>query len=131
MANDPLTNRSGLQDQFESNGINVPTVITTNNGTATTTSSSSSTPTANSHSLFEHKVPFITSTDEAVTIENNSVEEEHKEEANEEDSGDISNSQLTLRALVSTKEAGVIIGKAGKNVAELRETTGVKAGVSK
>lgn len=39
--------------------------------------------------------------------------------------------QLTLRALVSTKEAGVIIGKGGKNVAELRESTGVKAGVSK
>ncbi|ORZ02480.1 hypothetical protein BCR43DRAFT_481615 [Syncephalastrum racemosum] len=38
---------------------------------------------------------------------------------------------LTLRALVSTKEAGVIIGKAGKNVAELRDSTGVKAGVSK
>lgn len=38
---------------------------------------------------------------------------------------------LTLRALVSTKEAGVIIGKAGKNVADLREETGVKAGVSK
>ena len=36
-----------------------------------------------------------------------------------------------MRALVSTKEAGVIIGKAGKNVAELREVTGVKAGVSK
>jgi heterogeneous nuclear rnp K-like protein 2 len=38
---------------------------------------------------------------------------------------------LTLRALVSTKDAGVIIGKAGKNVADLREQTGVKAGVSK
>ena len=37
---------------------------------------------------------------------------------------------LTLRALVSTKEAGVIIGKAGKNVAELREQARVKAGVS-
>ncbi|KAG9288896.1 hypothetical protein G9A89_019518 [Geosiphon pyriformis] len=47
------------------------------------------------------------------------------------ESGDISTSQLTLRALVSTKEAGVIIGKAGKNVAELREITSVKAGVSK
>ncbi|KAI9483013.1 MAG: hypothetical protein EXX96DRAFT_127524 [Benjaminiella poitrasii] len=41
------------------------------------------------------------------------------------------NSTLTLRALVSTKEAGVIIGKSGKNVAELRNITGVKAGVSK
>ena len=40
-------------------------------------------------------------------------------------------SQLTLRAIVSSKEAGVIIGKAGKNVADLREGTGVKAGVSK
>jgi hypothetical protein len=38
---------------------------------------------------------------------------------------------LTLRALVSTRDAGVIIGKGGKNVADLREQTGVKAGVSK
>lgn len=38
---------------------------------------------------------------------------------------------LTLRAVVSSKEAGVIIGKAGKNVADLRDETGVKAGVSK
>ena len=40
-------------------------------------------------------------------------------------------SQLTLRAIVSSKEAGVIIGKAGKNVADLRDETGAKAGVSK
>lgn len=40
-------------------------------------------------------------------------------------------SQMTLRAIVSSREAGVIIGKAGKNVADLREETGVKAGVSK
>ena len=39
--------------------------------------------------------------------------------------------QLTLRAIVSSKEAGVIIGKQGKNVADLRDETGVKAGVSK
>jgi len=38
---------------------------------------------------------------------------------------------LTLRAIVSSKEAGVIIGKQGKNVADLRDETGVKAGVSK
>ncbi|KAJ3128400.1 RNA binding protein, heterogenous nuclear RNP-K like protein [Irineochytrium annulatum] len=38
---------------------------------------------------------------------------------------------ITLRSLVSTKEAGVIIGKGGKNVAEVRDDTGVKAGVSK
>ncbi|PLW09786.1 hypothetical protein PCANC_19446 [Puccinia coronata f. sp. avenae] len=40
-------------------------------------------------------------------------------------------SNVTLRALVSTKEAGVIIGKGGKTVAEIREQTGTKAGVSK
>ncbi|PYH40953.1 KH domain-containing protein [Aspergillus saccharolyticus JOP 1030-1] len=40
-------------------------------------------------------------------------------------------STLTLRAIVSSKEAGIIIGKAGKNVADLRDETGVKAGVSK
>lgn len=39
--------------------------------------------------------------------------------------------QLTLRAIVTSKEAGVIIGKGGKNVADLRDETGVKAGVSK
>lgn len=39
--------------------------------------------------------------------------------------------QLTVRAIVSSKEAGVIIGKGGKNVADLRHETGVKAGVSK
>jgi heterogeneous nuclear rnp K-like protein 2 len=38
---------------------------------------------------------------------------------------------LTLRAIVSSKEAGVIIGKGGKNVADLRDETRVKAGVSK
>ncbi|KAJ1750827.1 RNA binding protein, heterogenous nuclear RNP-K like protein [Coemansia sp. RSA 1821] len=43
----------------------------------------------------------------------------------------VSDSQLTLRALVSTKEAGVIIGKGGRNVASLREIANVKAGVSK
>jgi heterogeneous nuclear rnp K-like protein 2 len=41
------------------------------------------------------------------------------------------NEQITLRAIVSSKEAGVIIGKAGKNVADLRDETGVRAGVSK
>ncbi|CAG8439439.1 1324_t:CDS:2 [Ambispora leptoticha] len=98
------------------------TAVTTNNGTSTNT---------NSHSLFEHTTPFIQPTDQTVPESTN--EEALNEETTNEapDSGDVSNSQLTLRALVSTKEAGVIIGKAGKNVAELRETTGVKAGVSK
>lgn len=38
---------------------------------------------------------------------------------------------LTMRALVSSREAGVIIGKSGHNVANIRESTGCKAGVSK
>lgn len=41
------------------------------------------------------------------------------------------NDTLTLRALVTTKEAGIIIGKGGKNVADIRDQSGVKAGVSK
>ena len=39
--------------------------------------------------------------------------------------------ELSLRALVSTKEAGIIIGKAGATIASIRQLTGVKAGVSK
>lgn len=39
--------------------------------------------------------------------------------------------QLNLRSLVSTKEAGIIIGKAGATIASIRNLTGVKAGVSK
>jgi len=38
---------------------------------------------------------------------------------------------LSLRSLVSTKEAGIIIGKAGGTIANIRQLTGVKAGVSK
>ncbi|KAG0251394.1 RNA binding protein, heterogenous nuclear RNP-K like protein [Mortierella polycephala] len=64
---------------------------------------------------------------------NNSLYEaqyEHELEHKEGEAHD-ADAPLTLRALVSTKEAGVIIGKAGKNVADLRDQTGVKAGVSK
>ncbi|EMS24921.1 KH domain RNA-binding protein [Rhodotorula toruloides NP11] len=38
---------------------------------------------------------------------------------------------LTLRALVSSKEAGVIIGRAGATIAQIRTDANVKAGVSK
>ncbi|CAO3612504.1 unnamed protein product [Mucor fragilis] len=62
---------------------------------------------------------------------NNNFEDHFPEENFEEHSENHDDSGLTLRALVSTKEAGVIIGKGGKNVAEMRDTTGVKAGVSK
>jgi len=37
---------------------------------------------------------------------------------------------LTLRALVQSRDAGIIIGKAGANIARLRDDSGVKAGVS-
>ncbi|PGH11585.1 hypothetical protein AJ80_07055 [Polytolypa hystricis UAMH7299] len=53
------------------------------------------------------------------------------EEAPPKTEEEYAQSVLTLRAIVSSKEAGVIIGKAGKNVADLRDETGVKAGVSK
>ncbi|KAI8923837.1 hypothetical protein BC831DRAFT_469215 [Entophlyctis helioformis] len=38
---------------------------------------------------------------------------------------------MAVRSLVSTKEAGIVIGKAGSNVAHIRELTAVKVGVSK
>ncbi|KAJ9089604.1 RNA binding protein, heterogenous nuclear RNP-K like protein [Entomophthora muscae] len=38
---------------------------------------------------------------------------------------------LTLRALITSKEAGMVIGKEGKNVNDIRENTGARAGVSK
>jgi len=37
---------------------------------------------------------------------------------------------ISIRSLVTTKEAGAIIGKGGKNVKEVRDATGVKAAVS-
>ncbi|KAF9271783.1 hypothetical protein BGZ88_005598 [Linnemannia elongata] len=36
----------------------------------------------------------------------------------------------TIRALVSTKEAGVIIGKSGKNVKDIRELSGARVNIS-
>lgn len=45
--------------------------------------------------------------------------------------GEDGHGTITLRALISTKEAGIIIGKAGETVAKLRDQTKVKAGVSK
>ncbi|KAI8870852.1 hypothetical protein GQ42DRAFT_162425 [Ramicandelaber brevisporus] len=39
--------------------------------------------------------------------------------------------QLVIRALISTKEAGVVIGKQGKHVADIRREAQVRAGVSK
>ncbi|KAI9245372.1 hypothetical protein BDA99DRAFT_447944 [Phascolomyces articulosus] len=82
---------------------------------------SNSTNTSNSHS---ESVPGQTT--EASSRNFSNASDEQAVTGEEEVDG-----QLTLRALVSTKEAGVIIGKGGKNVAELRDATGVKAGVSK
>ncbi|KAK6098840.1 RNA binding protein, heterogenous nuclear RNP-K like protein [Batrachochytrium dendrobatidis] len=39
--------------------------------------------------------------------------------------------EMTLRSLVSTKEAGVVIGKGGASVANVRQIASVKVGVSK
>ena len=53
------------------------------------------------------------------------------EDAPQRTTEEYNQANLTLRAIVSSKEAGVIIGKAGQNVADLRDKTGVRAGVSK
>lgn len=128
------------------------TTSTTATATAITTTPPSSNPpsiingqvtaaipsTANPQSLFNSSFINNINNDQAspvvdkgdVAKEEEVTKEEISRESGEADV-DISKSTLTLRALVSTKEAGVIIGKAGKNVAELREVTGVKAGVTK
>jgi len=48
-----------------------------------------------------------------------------------QDGGAKSADTVTLRSLLTTKGAGVVIGKAGKTVEQLREETGARAGVSK
>ncbi|OAX77793.1 hypothetical protein ACJ72_07904 [Emergomyces africanus] len=68
--------------------------------------------------------------DEVMT-DYNRVNEQGEPEGPPKTEEEYAQSTLTLRAIVSSKEAGVIIGKAGKNVADLRDETGVKAGVSK
>ncbi|CAG8450504.1 6718_t:CDS:2 [Diversispora eburnea] len=122
----------GLPEHVDLNGITAaaPTVAPTTTNGVTSTCSSTTNSSTTSHSLFERNTTFLQSTDQGGSPET-SVEEESKEETTAEESIDISGSPLTLRALVTTKEAGVIIGKAGKNVAELRESTSVKAGVTK
>lgn len=65
------------------------------------------------------------------TLNRTSLDDQTDAEVTPKTDEEYAESTLTLRAIVSSKEAGVIIGKAGKNVADLREQTGVKAGVSK
>lgn len=62
---------------------------------------------------------------------NDAIGEHEPMDATPKTEEEYAQAMLTLRAIVSSKEAGVIIGKAGKNVADLRDETGVKAGVSK
>jgi len=66
-----------------------------------------------------------------LTVNNETQDNEGGENEGPRTDEEYASSPLTLRAIVSSKEAGVIIGKAGKNVADLRDETGVKAGVSK
>lgn len=69
--------------------------------------------------------------DNGISDQLNRVDINEREDAPPKTEEEYAQSTLTLRAIVSSKEAGVIIGKQGKNVADLRDETGVKAGVSK
>jgi heterogeneous nuclear rnp K-like protein len=69
--------------------------------------------------------------DNGLTEQLNRVDINDREDSQPKTEEEYAQSTLTLRAIVSSKEAGVIIGKQGKNVADLRDETGVKAGVSK
>jgi len=124
VADPNATADSTAVDVSDNNPNSVTPAIAITNGTNSTAST-------NSHSLFERPTTFVAPSEQVVP-ENTSEEAQNEESLQDDvDGNDVAGSQLTLRALVSTKEAGVIIGKAGKNVAELRESTGVKAGVSK
>ncbi|ORY90302.1 hypothetical protein BCR35DRAFT_299927 [Leucosporidium creatinivorum] len=59
------------------------------------------------------------------TAQNGETQQQGDDYENGQDEG------LTLRALVSSKEAGVIIGRGGATIATLRSESNVKAGVSK
>jgi heterogeneous nuclear rnp K-like protein 2 len=89
-----------------------------------------------SHEAPEHEIQATGPEDAAFdsSFQNLNINDEHGEDGEHEaprTDDEYAVSTLTLRAIVSSKEAGVIIGKAGKNVADLRDATGVKAGVSK
>lgn len=66
--------------------------------------------------------------------ESEAVPHEHTEESADNfaasESGADGPSMITLRALVTTREAGAIIGRSGKTVSEIRSVAGVKAGLS-
>ncbi|CAG8513224.1 5434_t:CDS:2 [Ambispora gerdemannii] len=55
---------------------------------------------------------------------------EQKEKPNQIIEPETALQTISLRALVTTKEAGVIIGKAGKNVSEIRDRSGAKVTIS-
>jgi len=74
--------------------------------------------------LYTHLIPTETEPVSPKTTQDAPLEAPHTINNSEEH-------PLTLRALVSTKEAGIIIGKGGTTIAHIRNTTGVKAGVSK
>ena len=83
---------------------------------------------ADVHCLFSRPLCFFTSNAQPQPIE---VSPKNTQPAVAADAPAVTAHELSLRALVSTKEAGIIIGKGGATIASLRQQTGVKAGVSK
>jgi len=66
---------------------------------------------------------------EATTTTSESIEDKiNTEKLNLDES--LKSKTISIRSLVTSKEAGAIIGKGGKNVKEVRDATGVKAAVS-
>ena len=130
-----MSNNSELtQDSlFESNFSEQP--IDQANRTATTattanTTNTSATAAANTTTTASTTATNMASSPTNTTTSSNPTSHHTTNPSNISDE-EFGNTVITLRALVTSKEAGVIIGKGGKNVADLREQTGVKAGVSK
>lgn len=89
-------------------------------------------PNNSSDSFFENNFSDNQLSSTATATDDNHNRSSHSHSHSPEiDDEELKTTSFTLRALVTSKEAGVVIGKQGANVAEMRSHTEVKAGVSK
>ncbi|KAI8876870.1 hypothetical protein K501DRAFT_261436 [Backusella circina FSU 941] len=76
----------------------------------------------------ETKAPHFVPIDEKSKKKSDCAhKEEEQEKLDEDEDGE---PQISIRSLVGTKDAGVIIGRAGKNVSEIRELSAARVTIS-
>jgi len=77
----------------------------------------------------ETTAPKETKPETTATVNTENIEDKINTEKLDLDQ-ELKTKVISIRSLVTSKEAGAIIGKGGKNVTEVRDATGVKAAVS-